>query len=149
MTLSLVLFPVSLVSLKLLKDLNLTNNLFQDTVPDFGAGLVVVFGICLSLKSVMQVRCSLGLVSAPACTLECLGRGFAFEIGRIVIHGSGAVGSANKEIARRLPKGAANLQRSLLNLPYFDILNFVKSVLCRGLDVKFLCCFCLIIQIEI
>ncbi|KAI5420821.1 hypothetical protein KIW84_044593 [Lathyrus oleraceus] len=92
-----------------------------DPVPDFGAGIVVVFGICLCLKSVMQVCCSLGLVSAPACTLERLGRGFAFEIGRIVIHGSGAVESAHKEIAWRLPKGAANWQRSLLNLPYFDI----------------------------
>ena len=76
---------------------------------------------CLLCRSVMQVCCSLGLVSAPACTLERLGRGFAFEIGRIVIHGSGAVESAHKEIAWRLPKGAANWQRSLLNLPYFDI----------------------------
>lgn len=47
MTISLVLFPVSLVSLKSLKVVNLTNNLFQGPVPDFGAGIVVAVLIAI------------------------------------------------------------------------------------------------------
>ncbi|KAI5404854.1 hypothetical protein KIW84_051862 [Lathyrus oleraceus] len=150
----------------------------EGPVPDFGVGIVVVFGICiclflyvsawggyvfiinlvplyvlvlltgsyslrlyvaynymyvLGMLLAMQISyagcCSLGLVSAPACTLERLDRGFAFEIGRNIIHGSDVVESANKEIALRFPKGVADWQSSLLKLPYFDILNFIKSVL--------------------
>lgn len=61
----------------------------------------------------MQGCCRLGSVSVPACTLERSDRGFAFDIGINVIHGSDVFESATKEIALWFPKGAANWQSSL------------------------------------
>ncbi|KAI5397007.1 hypothetical protein KIW84_063001 [Lathyrus oleraceus] len=93
---------------------NLENNMFWECflAPD----ALYIFPVITALPFlflVMQGCCRLGSVSAPACTLERSDRGFAFDIGRNVIHGSDAVESANKEIALWFPKGVANWQSNL------------------------------------